>query len=273
MSFASSDGIRIWWESTGVGSPLLLVNGLGSVSTAWHRLLPHLAHDFHVITFDNRGVGRSDVPAEPYTLAEMSADAVAVLDAAGIERAHVLGMSMGGLIAQELALQHPSRVRSLTLASTHRGLPLLDAGDPEVVAQVTRAGSLPPEERAVALVSIQYSTSTSPERIARDREVASGYPSTPAGFAGQLAAAAEWERAAELADLAMPVLVLHGRDDRMVPLSAGRALADAIPGSDFRVIETSGHQVFTDGEIEAAQAIRAFLQSVALDDERLTRKA
>jgi len=273
MRYASSDGTRIWWESTGDGSPLLLVNGLGSVSTAWHRLLPHLTPHFQVITFDNRGVGRSDVPVEPYTLAEMAADAVAVLNAAGIERAHVLGMSMGGLIAQELALQHPARVRSLTLASTHRGLPLLDAGDPEVVAQVTRAGILPSAERAVALVTIQYSATTSPERIDRDRDVASAHPSTPAGFAGQLAAAAEWERASELAELTMPVLVLHGREDRMVPLSAGRALADAIPGADFRVVETSGHQVFTDGEVEVAQAIHGFLQSVPLDDERLTRKA
>lgn len=260
MSYITSGTIRIWWESTGSGSPVLLINGLGSISTAWHRLLPRLADEFRVITFDNRGVGRSGVPAEPYTLAEMSSDAVAVLDAAGVEGAHVVGMSLGGLIAQDLALQHSSRVQSLVLASTHRGLRHLGAGDPEVVRLLTAAGSLPPAERAAALVPIQHSADTPADRIARDHEVGTAYPSTPEGFASQLAAAATWDRAAELPLLEMPVLVVHGRDDRLVPLAAGRALAGAITGAELRIIDRSGHQVFTDGEVEVADAIRAFLR-------------
>jgi 3-oxoadipate enol-lactonase len=256
------NGTRLWWESAGAGRPVLLINGLGSVATFWHRLRPRLTDTFRVVSFDNRGAGRSDVPPEPYTFEEMAADAVAVLDVAGIETAHVLGLSMGGLIAQEVALEFPSRVRSLVLASSHVGLPFLGDADPSVAAQLEAAGRLPSAERVKALVSIQYAQETSEADILLDQEVASEFPTTSAGFQSQIAAATPWGRPDDLPLLTVPALVMHGLDDRLVAVANGRRLADAIPHAQWKAFERSGHQIFTDREEAAADAVREFLLSV-----------
>src|SRR5919109_5541781 len=107
MPYAENRGARIYWEKYGAGSDVLLIQGLGYTSEMWYRTIPVLARSHRVIAFDNRGVGRSDVPPGPYAIEVMASDAVAVLDAARADRAHVFGISMGGYIAQELALQAP----------------------------------------------------------------------------------------------------------------------------------------------------------------------
>ena len=114
---------RIAWERHGAGEPLLLVHGLGYARWGWEPVLPGLAERFDVLLFDNRGIGESDAPPGPYTVAELAGDAVAVLDEAGVERAHVVGTSLGGMVAQELALAHPGRVDRLVLACTTPGGP------------------------------------------------------------------------------------------------------------------------------------------------------
>src|SRR5262245_26968935 len=123
MPYAETNGTRIYWEEHGQGEPLLLIMGLGYSLEMWHRSLAVLAGGYRTIVFDNRGVGRSDVPPGPYPIATMAADAAAVMDAVGIQRAYVFGISMGGMIAQELALQQPQRVLSLILGCTHCGAP------------------------------------------------------------------------------------------------------------------------------------------------------
>src|SRR5271155_5414484 len=123
MPFAENEGVKIYWEELGEGAPLLLIMGLGWASYLWHRTRPVVAQRYRTITLDNRGVGRSDAPAGPYPIPVMASDAAAVLDAAGVDRAHVYGISMGGMIAQEFALQYPNRVRSLILGCTAAGSP------------------------------------------------------------------------------------------------------------------------------------------------------
>jgi 3-oxoadipate enol-lactonase len=130
MPFVENQGARIYWDEQGHGTPVLLIMGLSYPSYMWHRTRPALAAHYQTVAFDNRGVGRSDVPLGPYPIALMASDAAAVLDAAGIERAHLFGVSMGGMIAQEFALQYPKRVLSLILGCTAcrtRGCP--DAED------------------------------------------------------------------------------------------------------------------------------------------------
>ena len=120
VPYTTSSATRIFWDESGQGDPLLIM-GLGYTHEMWHRTRPLLSQHYRTIAFDNRGVGQSDVPAGSYSIAQMAADAAAVLDAAQIQRAHVFGISMGGMIAQEFALAYPHRVRSLILGCTACG--------------------------------------------------------------------------------------------------------------------------------------------------------
>src|SRR3954469_12645712 len=113
MPTATRGSAELWWESTGGGAPVLLVMGRGMNSTGWWRTVGVLSESFRTIAFDNRGVGRSSRPPGPYSVPEMADDAMAVLDAAGVDCAHVYGISLGGMIAQEIALRHPGRVDAL----------------------------------------------------------------------------------------------------------------------------------------------------------------
>ena len=123
MPFIEHQGARIYWDERSVGEPVLLIMGLGYPSDMWWRTRPALDARYRTIVLDNRGAGRSDMPPGPYPIGLMAADALAVLDAAGVESAHVFGISMGGMIAQELALQNQKRVRSLILGCTAAGGP------------------------------------------------------------------------------------------------------------------------------------------------------
>ena len=123
MAFVENEKANIYWDEQGQGAPVLLIMGLGYPSSLWHRTRPMLSQRYRTIAFDNRGVGLSDAPAGPYSIATMASDAAAVLDAAGVSGAHVFGVSMGGMIAQEFALQYPARARSLILGCTAAGGP------------------------------------------------------------------------------------------------------------------------------------------------------
>jgi 3-oxoadipate enol-lactonase len=212
-----------------------------------------------VLTVDNRGTGRTGTPPGPYPIAVLAQDALGVLDAAGVDRAHVVGHSMGGLIAQELALEAPDRVRSLVLAGTHVGVPHARPSELTAGPQLVAAGELPPEERIAALNAMLYAPSTSAALIAEDEAVRAAAPTSVEGYQGQLLGSVAWERLADLPQLAMPTLVLHGALDRIVPVSAGERLAASLPCSELRVLPEAAHALFTDAEADASQAVVEFL--------------
>lgn len=262
MPRARRDDLSLHYESTGTGAPVLLVMGLGMTATGWWRTVPVLAAaGLRVLTFDNRGVGRSDRAPGPYTTAVMADDAVAVLDAAEEQRAHVYGISLGGMIAQEIALRNPDRVERLVLgATTPGGVAAVPAGR-STLAFFQRRGQMPAEEAVWASVPYNYSTRTRAQhgdRIAQDIQQRLRYPIEPEPYAAQLAAALGHDTYDRLVRIRAPTLVVHGQEDVMVPTDNGRLLANLIHEARLLELPGAAHLYPTD-EPTADHEIAAFL--------------
>ena len=249
MPTARRDDVELYWESTGAGAPVLLVMGLGMTATGWWRTVPVLAERLRVIAFDNRGVGRSGRPPGPYSVADMADDCVAVLDAAGERRAHVYGLSLGGMIAQELALRHPERVARLVLGATTPGGSHAVAPDPATVAFFHRRALMPAEEAVWASVPYNYGRRTREhhgERIAADIVQRLRFPIEPEPYRAQLAAGLGHDAFDRLGAIGVPTLVVHGEADRMVAPGNAPLLAGRIPGAQLRLWPGAGHLYPTD---------------------------
>jgi 3-oxoadipate enol-lactonase len=259
---AAPDGrTQLYWEATGEGAPVLLIMGLGLSGGAWWRTVPVLARRLRVITFDHRGVGRSRAHAPVYTTEAMADDAVSVLDAAGIDRAHVYGISLGGMVAQQLALRHPERVRTLVLGATSPGGPRSVRPDPDVLDFIRRRLRMRSEEAARASVPFNYGArcrSAHPDRIEEDIAWRLGHAFPEQAYRVQLFAAGLHNAYGRLTRIDVPTLVVHGAHDRMVPAQNGRLLAERIPGARLRMLEDCGHMYPTE-EPEVDEAIAAFL--------------
>lgn len=243
MPFLEHAGCRIHFETSGApgAPPLLLVMGLGLCSAAWHTLPSRLAERFRVTVFDNRGVGRSTL-ARGFRIRDLADDAARVLDAAGVERAFVFGISMGGMIAQELALRHPARVRALALGATFGGhfrsrKPTLSAARDLVLVSLARLSSSP---RAMArlLVSDEFYAGH-PERFRA--WLAGQSRARRAVVRRQLIAVALHEAERRLPLVRVPTLVLTGDRDRLVPPENSRRLARLIPGARLVELPGAGH--------------------------------
>ena len=247
MPYALNAGTKIYWEEHGTGEPLLLIMGLGATLDLWYRLTPTLSSHYRTILLDNRGAGRSDAPSGPYSIPQMAADALAVLDAAGVKTARVFGASMGGMIAQELALQHPDRVRSLILGCTAPGGTAVVPADREVGVALASRTTLPPEQALRVMVPYIYDMTTSRERVDEDVAVRLRNMMTNEAFAAQYQAIRSWAGTIDrLPGLMMPTLVIHGETDRLVPPENGRIIAAAIPGSTLLMLPNASHLFMTD---------------------------
>jgi pimeloyl-ACP methyl ester carboxylesterase len=239
------DGAEIAWYDEGSGPAVLMVMGLAYPAAAWHRQVPALAVHHRVLTVDNRGAGATGlVPGAPYTVETMTDDLLAVLDAAGERQAHVVGISMGGLMAQELALSHPERCLSLTLISTHPGT-AHGVWPQEVVEFLQARLGMPADERAAFSIPFNYAAAT--PRALMDEDLAKREAGTagPEGYAAQGGTAlwSGWER---LPSMTVKTLVLHGAQDRLVVPANGEKLASAIPDAKLVLIEGANHLVTTD---------------------------
>jgi pimeloyl-ACP methyl ester carboxylesterase len=269
MPSATANGINIEYETVGdpASPPLLLIMGLGGQLIAWDDdFLSTLTNrGFYVIRFDNRDVGRSTwldeagVPdlmsalaggVQPaYLVSDMANDAAGVLDELGIESAHVFGISMGGMIAQALAIQHPSRVRTLTSVMSTTGNPSVGAPHPEAVQALLVP---PPADRQAAVESsvTTWHVIGSPgfpvheDRIRAKAGLAYDRALHPAGTARQLVAIlGSPDRTPDLAKVEIPTLVIHGESDPLIDPSGGKATADAVPGATRWTIPGMGHDL------------------------------
>ncbi len=255
------EGTEVWWDAEGPeGAPaVLLLMGLAYPSDMWWRTIPPLAQRYRVLRVDNRGAGRTgDVPGAPYTVEMMAADALAVLDAAGERTAHVVGVSMGGLIAQELALMAPDRVRSLVLGCSHPGI--ADAVmNPEALAMLGARATMTAEQAAEASIPFNYSATTPRSRIEEDWAVRLPLATTPTGYLAQATGTSQWQGLPRITAIAVPTLVVHGEGDKLVPVENGRILAATIPGAELVEIPDANHIFFTDQPERTAEILLGWL--------------
>jgi pimeloyl-ACP methyl ester carboxylesterase len=260
MPTAGVGGREIHYERAGSGEPLLLIQGLSGTHLAWGGPFKALLDaSFDCIAFDNRGVGLSGPAAEPFTIAEMAKDAAGLLEALEIERAHVLGISMGGMIAQELALGHAERIRTLTLGCTYcggEGSVLTDPADATLLMEAMASGDRERVFRAGWEINLSPGFRAEESRYAAFHEMASALPVAQETIQLQLQAIFGHDTSARLGDLALPTLVIHGTEDRILPVPNGRQIAALIPGSRLEIYEGCGHLFWWEQPERSAELIR-----------------
>jgi pimeloyl-ACP methyl ester carboxylesterase len=262
MPYATNLGTRIYWEEHGRGEPVLAIMGLSFPLEMWHRTAPVLSRKFRVILFDNRGVGRSDVPRGPYLIRRMASDAARVLDAAGIQSAHVMGASMGGMIAQEFALHWPERVRSLLLGCTWCGGLRAVRPDLRFLREMHDYQNLTPEQKMRALIPLLYTPTTPRERIDEDIALRMRHAPTARGYYSQLAGTLLWNSWGRLPKIKQPVKILHGELDRLIPVANAAVLASRIRDSRTAIIPGAGHVFTTDATEVSNFEARTFLEEM-----------
>jgi pimeloyl-ACP methyl ester carboxylesterase len=258
MPFVENLGARIYWDEEGNGAPLLLIMGLGWPLQAWQRLRPALSQKYRTIALDNRGVGKSEVPAGPYSMPQMAADAAAVLNAARVNTAHIFGVSLGGMIAQEFALQYPNKVRSLILGCTAAGGPEAVRAEDEALRVLMTRGQ-DADQFARAINPFIYDAATSPQLVEEDTAARRKWYASGDGYFAQLQAVIGWEAYSRLAQIAAPTLVIHGEKDRLVPAENGKRIAARIPGAKLVLIPGASHIFPTDQPVATQTTILEFL--------------
>lgn len=244
---AEVNGAQLYYELHGSGAPLVLIEGLGTATWLWEQQVPAFAEHFTTVVYDNRGVGRSEAPAGPYSIGLMADDLAALLDTLGVERAHVLGVSLGGFIAQEFALRYPERVDRLILVSTSAGGATHVPMGPEAIARfMTPADdprSLILQRLPLAFTDAYLADSANVERLVAQRLER---PQPPQGYQGQLAAGSTFDAADRVQAITAPTLVAAADADVVVPVENGRRLAEALPNAEFVVYPGYGHQFFVE---------------------------
>ena len=256
--------VRIAWERRGAGPPLVLVHGLGYARWGWEPVVAGLADRFELLLLDNRGIGASEAPPGPYTAAAMAADVLRVMDEAGLDRAHLLGTSLGGMIAQELALTRPERVERLVLACTTPGGPDAYPLPEGTLRLIAEAPSLEPAvalRRFVENALAPATVSGQPELVEQILAHRLAAPQDPAAWMAQAAAGAAFDRFADLGSIGAPTLVQHGTADRVVDVRNATLLGDRIAGAEVELFDGSGHLYFWEQPERFVGSVTRFLET------------
>ena len=262
MPSAHVNGTDLHYELRGSGAPLLLIQGMSGTHASWGEpfLVALEAAGFQTLRYDHRGIGHSAPWRTPFTLRELSDDALGLLDAVGWERPHVLGISMGGMVAQELALAHPERLATLTLGCTYAGGPASSLTDPADLQALSEAMMSGDRERALRQ---GYETNVSPAFAADESNYAAFHAmatSVPAPLPVimlQMQAIGTHDTSTRLPELRTPTLVVHGTEDRMLPVSNASAIAAALPDATLELLEGVGHLFWWERPQQSAELIAA----------------
>jgi pimeloyl-ACP methyl ester carboxylesterase len=244
----------------GSGEPLLLIMGLAGTHVAWGEpFLARLEDGFDCIAYDHRGIGFSPKISAPFTLVDLASDAVALLDQLELESAHVLGISMGGMVAQELALAHPGRIRSLTLGCTYSGGPgsaLMNPVDGQKLMAGWASGDRELALRTGYELNVSAPFAGDEANYAPFREMALAVPSRLPTMMLQVQAIAGHDTQSRLGSITNPTLVIHGTEDQMVPFHNGELIASKIPGARLESLEGVGHMFWWERPEHSAALLR-----------------
>jgi 3-oxoadipate enol-lactonase len=265
----TKDGLKLRYETRGNGEPVALIMGFSGSSRGWgEAFLKLMEARFKIFVIDNRGTGESDKPDAEFTLGDMAADIAAVLDHAKTPRAHIFGISMGGMIAQEFAVAYPERTRGLVLGCTNCGASHSVPADPAAIANLIPAPGIDPIEQARRAFSVAcgkaFLNSAAGQGILSQAIAEMGnYPITPVHtFMRQGQAIGSFDSFARLGQIKSPTLIIHGDDDSIVPYPNAEVLQGAIAGSKKHTLKAAGHMFFWEVPDEAARAACDFLSAV-----------
>jgi pimeloyl-ACP methyl ester carboxylesterase len=269
VSHADVAGRRLHYVREGEGEPLLLIQGLSGNHLHWgDDFLGLLRPTFDTIAYDHRGIGHSDRTDEPFTIADLADDAAGLLDALGLESAHVLGISMGGMTAQELALRHPDRVRTLTLGCTYAGGADSAMTDPAVIQRLGELFMTGRTEEALRFgfeVNVSKTFAEDPRNYELVQRIAGELPASLDILMLQVQAVASHDTSERLGEITAPTLVIHGTDDQMLPVSNARAIAARIPGARLEILEGVGHAFWWERPEESAELLRQHAIGVSVE--------
>jgi pimeloyl-ACP methyl ester carboxylesterase len=263
MSKANVNGIELAYADHGKGEPVVFINGYTGVKESWGKITDEVSKHFRVITFDNRGVGESSVPAPDFTIADMAADTIGLMDALEIDSANIFGVSMGGLIAQIMLLDYPERVKKAVLGCTSHGGKHAVQPSKEVM-DILAANADPaktPEEIVRGKVPIIYSdrfVREEPEQLETLIRRSLQYFPSPEGAKGQMKALSRFNVKRRLHEIDTPVLAVTGSEDRMMPPENARLIADGIPGATRVVVEGAGHSFYSERPDEVIRILIDF---------------
>ncbi len=257
--------VNLHYDVRGAGDPIVMIMGLGASSAAWDpRLVEDLARSFSVVTFDNRGTGQSDKPDIPYSLEMFADDTAGLMDTLGLRRAHIFGVSMGGMIAQEFALRHPGRLQTLTLGCTTAGGAHAVPPPPESLAILTAPREGVPADE---IIRRGWPLGYTPEYIRDHRDELEAaiprlleHPTPPYAFKRQLEATytlKTWDR---LPQIKAPTLVITGARDVLIPSRNSELLAQRIPGARLHLIANAGHAFMGQARAEFVRVFVPFLK-------------
>jgi pimeloyl-ACP methyl ester carboxylesterase len=261
MPVAQVAGHGLDHRRRGAGEAYLLIQGLSGTQASWGEpFLAALEPGLELITYDHRGIGASSPIRGPFSIADLADDAAGLLDALEIEQAHVLGISMGGMVAQELALRHPGRLRSLALGCTYAGGPAGTITDPAVITRLLdamRSGDRERQLRTSFEINVAPSFAAVPGTYEAFRAMALSVPAPAPVVFEQLRATASHDTSERLREIDVRTLVVHGTADMMLVSANGEAIAEAIPGARLELLPGVGHLFWWEQPERSAALLRA----------------
>jgi 3-oxoadipate enol-lactonase len=264
MPHLKSNGVTLYYEEHGSGEPLVLIMGFTVSSIGWYWNIPAFAQEFRTIAFDNRGVGQSDKPDEPYSMAMFADDTAGLLDGLGIDQAHIFGISMGGMIAQEFTLRYPQRVKTLILGCTNcGGSQAVLSKDPDVLNLLGSIESVDVQQAALVMTKVAVTPwfiQKHMDVLLQLNQLSLQHPTPKHGMVRQMQAVQGHDTYERLSQIEAPTLVVTGKEDGLVPPENSVALAQRIPNADLAILSNASHLFNIELPETTAAVVRGFIR-------------